>query len=164
MREPSVWKGVVAGLAGGLAASFAMGPVHQYASKLSAARGRSTAIKGEDATVKAAESVTKAVADHPLNAKEKKIAGPLVHFAFGGGMGAAYGAVAEYWPVVESAVGLPFGAAVWLGAHAGAVPALGLSKPVTKSDPTSESAEAAAHLVYGAVTEMVRRGVRKLLG
>jgi hypothetical protein len=40
---------------------------------------------------------------------------------------------------VSRAFGLPFGAAVWLGAHIVAVPALGL------------------HLVYGSITELVRR-------
>lgn len=158
MREQSVWKGLVAGLAGGLAASAVMGPVHEWARK-----NNQAARSGEDATVKAAEAVSEGVADHSLSRKEKKVAGPAVHFAFGGGMGAAYGAVAEVWPEVTTGFGAPFGAAVYGGAHAVAVPVLSLSKPITESSPQAESAEFAAHLVYGIVTDLVRLGVRKAL-
>jgi hypothetical protein len=40
------------------------------------------------------------------------------------------------------------------------VPAFGLSKPVTRSTPRREAVEFGAHLVYGAVVEVVRRLLR----
>jgi uncharacterized membrane protein YagU involved in acid resistance len=52
------------------------------------------------------------------------------------------------------------GAAVWLGAHVVAVPALGLSEPITKSPMTQEAGEFGAHIVYGTVSEGLRRATR----
>ena len=56
-------------------------------------------------------------------------------------------------------MGAPFGAALYLGAHAAAVPALGLSKPVTRKPLKDEAGEFLGHLVYGVVTDMTRRGI-----
>ena len=162
MREKSLWKGLVAGLAGGLAGSFAMGPVHEIAGRLGSMRGRSI-VEGEDPTAKVADGVSETIAGRHLTQEEKKKGGPAVHFAFGGSMGAAYGAAAEFLPELTAAMGTGFGSALYAGAHAVALPALSLSKPVTESAPQAESAELAAHLVYGAVTEIVRQGVRRLL-
>ncbi|MEP0545594.1 MAG: DUF1440 domain-containing protein [Rhodothermales bacterium] len=174
--SPSLWKGAVAGLAGGLAASFAM---NQFQAALSAAPravsgdeadrhpGDDPSDEGETssepATVKAASAISEGVFDHELTDEQKERAGPAVHYAFGGGTGAAYGAAAEWLPEMTAAAGLPFGTAFWLVADEAAVPALGLSKAPT-AYPLSVHAESlAAHLVYGLVTEFVRRGVRRLL-
>ena len=59
---------------------------------------------------------------------------------------------------------VPFGLAVWLGAHVITAPALGLSRPVTRSPVSMEAVELGAHVVYGAVTEFLRRLVRAALG
>jgi uncharacterized membrane protein YagU involved in acid resistance len=80
-----------------------------------------------------------------------------VHYAFGMGVGSVYGTVAECAEWVAGGWGLPFGAAVWLGAHVIVVPALGLSEPVSRSSAPRETGEFTAHLVYGAVVECVRR-------
>jgi uncharacterized membrane protein YagU involved in acid resistance len=53
-----------------------------------------------------------------------------------------------------------FGAAIWLDAHVIAVPALGLSEPVTNSPMSSEAREFGAHLVYGTVSEGLRHAMR----
>lgn len=87
-----------------------------------------------------------------------------MHYAFGSSVAAVYGAAAEYASAVTKGLGLPFGAAVWLGAHAITVPALGLSPPVTQSTPSAEIAEFLAHLLYGGVTELVRSRFRRFLG
>ena len=83
-----------------------------------------------------------------------------MHYAFGGGMAALYGAAAEIAPRVTRDAGLPFGLTVWLGAHTIAVPALGLAPTITRSPARMEVVEFAAHLVYGAVTEVLRRLLR----
>ncbi len=166
-QQPSLWKGAVAGLAGGLAASFVM---NQFQAALSAAKravsdedGSDDDSGGEPATVEAASAVSEGVFGHELTKREKKAAGPAVHYALGGSAGAAYGAAAELLPEVAVGAGLPFGMAFWLLADEAAVPALGLSKPPAEH-PLSVHAEAlAAHLVYGLTTELVRRSVRHLL-
>ena len=114
----------------------------------------------EDSTVLTASAISEGVFHHHLTPDEKKIAGPVVHFGFGSSMAALYGTAAEVAPAVTAGWGLPFGTAVWLGAHVITVPALGLAEPVTKSTPRSEAVEFGAHLVYGAVVEGLRRFLR----
>jgi len=154
--ERSPWKGFLAGAAGGLIASFAMGQFLSLVLK----SGNNPQPDREDSTVKAASAISRAIFHHELTADQKKVAGPAVHYAFGTTMAGIYGAVAEIRPSASLGFGLPFGAAVWLGAHAITVPALGLSEPVTRSAPAAQGAEFAAHLIYGAVAEGVRRFLR----
>ena len=86
-----------------------------------------------------------------------------MHYGFGANVAAIYGTTAELAPPVSTGWGIPFGAAVWLGAHVITVPALGLSEPITHSAPRAEAVEFGAHLVYGAVAEGLRRFLRRRL-
>jgi putative membrane protein len=155
-RKPKPWRGLLAGAAGGLAASFLMGPVHTLAQKAT----RQKREDQPDPTEKTAAAVSENVFDHKLTEQEKKAAGPLVHFLFGTAVGAVYGIAAETMPAVRTGFGSLFGTAVWLGAHVLAVPGLGLSEPVTKSPLSKEAGEFAAHLVYGTTSEGLRRAIR----
>jgi putative membrane protein len=74
--------------------------------------------------------------------------------------GAPVGTAFEIAPIVTRAVGLPFGAAVWLGAQVVAVPALGLAEPPTRRAPRTEAEEFGMPLLYGLVTALVRRLLR----
>ena len=169
-RHPDVWKGVVSGLVGGLVASWVMNQFQSGLSKL-AQDGNGEAAQahpderdsGDDATQKAASSVTAAVLDRSLTKSEKQLAGPIVHYAFGSAMGALYGAAAEIAPPAASGLGLPFGTALWLGADEVAVPLLGLSQPPTDYPATVHASALASHLVYGLTTDLVRRAVRRVL-
>jgi putative membrane protein len=158
MRQPSIWKGAVAGFVGGLAASWAMGEVHKQVSKVLG--GENSQNQSEDPTVKVARALARPILHRDLNASEKKIAGPVVHFAFGSSVAAAYGLAAEFTPEVTTGKGMAFGSAVWLGAHVTALPALGLAPPITESKPASEVAEFVAHLLYGGLTELIRSRLR----
>ncbi len=162
-QSPSSWKGAVAGLVGGLAASFAMNQFHAALSAMKSDDSDSGDSGGEPATVKAASAISEGAFDHTLTKKEKKVAGPAVHYSLGGGVGAIYGAATEFLPEVSLGAGLPFGAAFWLVADEAAVPALGLSKAPTEYPPSVHLEALASHLVYGLTTELVRRGVRNLL-
>jgi uncharacterized membrane protein YagU involved in acid resistance len=117
--------------------------------------------RGMEATVKAADAVARKVAGHELDEQTKPKAATAVHFAFGSLMGAAYGAAAAANRKVGIAAGLPFGAAVYAGAHATAVPALRLSEPPTRVPAKDEIGELLGHLVYGFVTDITRRGLIK---
>jgi uncharacterized membrane protein YagU involved in acid resistance len=152
MRRRAVWKGALAGAVGGFVASWVMNKFQSSAA--------STHPDGEDATMKAAGHIAEAAFDTPLTKEERRRAGPVIHYVFGSAMGALYGAMAESAPRTATAIGLPFGTALWLGADEVAVPALGLSNPPT-DDPTSTHTSAlAAHLVYGLTADLVRRAVR----
>jgi putative membrane protein len=179
--EGDVWKGLAAGLAGGLVASWAMNRFQDVWSKLAeefvqseeqpSARdgaGDTQQSQGgeeqaDDATVKTASAISEGVFGHELTKGEKKIAGPAVHYAFGASVGGLYGAVAELAPEATAGAGLPFGAAFWLLADETAVPLLGLSKGPTEYPLSTHVYALASHLVYGLTAEAVRRAVRGAL-
>ena len=176
-------KGAVAGLIGGLVASWTMNQFQAAWSK--AAEGfekphgaqsmqpsdapTSAQATGEskedqdDATVKAARAISENVFGHELKESEKKPAGAAVHYAFGSATGGLYGAAAEIAPQVTAGLGLPFGAAFWIVADEGAVPLLGLSKGPTEYPISTHAYALASHLVYGLTTEATRRAVRSIL-
>ena len=70
------WRGLIADAAGGLAASFLMGPVHALAQKA----GRPKKKREEDPTEKVAAAVSENVLDHTLTRREKKAAAPVVRY------------------------------------------------------------------------------------
>src|SRR6185295_14305685 len=108
--EGSVWKGLVAGLAGGLVASWTMnqfqaawtriqegsekshGAQSMQPSEGSKGQGEDTK-EQDDATVKVAKVISEGVLGHELQESEKKPAGTAVHYAFGTVTGGLYGAL-----------------------------------------------------------------------
>lgn len=158
----TVWKGVVAGLAGGLAGSWVMNQFQAQFSKLAPAPPPQVE-QGDDATQKTAAAVSDTLLHHRLTKEEKALAGPAVHYAFGSTMGAFYGAVAEIAPSTARAWGGPFGVALWIGADEIGVPVLGLAGKPTDSPLTTHAYALASHLVYGFTADAVRRAVRAAL-
>ena len=116
---------VVGGIAGGLAASFAM-------EWLQRGLGRTS---------------------HDIGGA------PTIHYAFGGALGAIYGAAAARTPDITAGGGLPFGASVWLIADELGMPMAGLAKAPTEYPLKDHLTTFASHLVFGALTDGVRRGV-----
>ena len=179
-HDASIWKGMVAGLAGGLVASWTMnqfqaawtriaegtekshGAQSMQPSQGSQGQGQD-ANEQDDATVKTAKAISTNVFGHELQKSEKEPAGAAVHYAFGTLTGGMYGALAEITPQVTTAAGLPFGAAFWLLADEISVPALGLSKGPTEYPVSTHVYALASHLVYGATAELSRRAVRQIL-
>jgi putative membrane protein len=173
--DRSVWKGAAAGLVGGLVASWVMNEFQTGLSKAAEAGAARNADSGdrtessppqgesEDATMKAAEAISETLADRRLTKEQKKTAGPIVHYTFGSSVGAVYGALAEVTAPMPTWWGLPFGAAVWVGADEVAVPAFGLSKSPLEYPASTHASALAAHLVYGVTTDVVRRVVRAAL-
>ena len=162
-RGPSVWRGVVAGAVGGLAASYVMDQFQAAWIALAPRKRKKGTSQEEPATEKAASAVSEGLFGHKLTKAEKKVGGTAVHYAVGGLTGALYGAAAELAPSVGRGVGVPYGTAVWLVVDEAAVPALGLSKPVTKYPLSVHVYALASHFVFGATTDLVRRGVRRVL-
>jgi uncharacterized membrane protein YagU involved in acid resistance len=118
----------------------------------------------EDATMKAADAiVTVVTGGRHLSWEEKEKAGPLVHYAFGTLMGGLYGGLAEYSPSVTAGFGTTFGGVLFGGADLLAVPALKLSSPEANAIGRALVSPFAAHVIYGATTELVRRASRSIL-
>ena len=177
----NVWKGLVAGLAGGLVASWTMnqfqaawtriaensekphGAQSMQPSNGSTGNQSEDMKEQDDATVETAKVISEKVFGHELQENEKKPAGAAVHYAFGTATGGLYGALAEVAPQVTTAAGLPFGAAFWLIADEVTVPLLGLSKGPTEYPVSTHVYAFASHLVYGVTAEFSRRALRQVL-
>jgi uncharacterized membrane protein YagU involved in acid resistance len=160
----NVLKGAAAGLIGGLVASFVMNEFQALLSSFSQSTENSGSKESaEPATVKAAEGISEGVFDHELTKSEKETAGPAVHYAMGAASGLIYGAAAEIAPVTTAGAGLPFGTAVWILADDLAVPALGLSRPMSEYPLSTHAYALSSHLVYGLATDIVRRAVRSVM-
>jgi len=185
MRESNengnVLKGLVAGLAAGLVASWTMNQFQAAWTRIAEGMEKphgaqsmqpSDGSNGEqaqdtaeqdDATVETAKAISKGVFGHELQESEKKPAGAAVHYAFGTLSGGLYGALAEISPQVTAAAGVPFGAAFWLVADEVTVPLLGLSKGPTEYPVSTHAYALASHVVYGVTTELSRRALRQVL-
>jgi putative membrane protein len=172
--EGNILKGLVAGLIGGLIASWTMNRFQDVWVKLAAQQDsseqssepkdqQSNNEEQDDTTVRAASAISAGLFDHKLTASEKKIGGTAVHYSLGTGVGGLYGAVAEVAPEITGAAGLPFGAAFWLVVDEGAVPLMGLSKGPTEYPLSTHAYALTSHFVYGLTAELVRRTVRKAL-
>jgi putative membrane protein len=167
-------RGAVAGLAGGLLASWVMnefmaGPGQKLQQALQRdednqqQQTKSNEPK-EDATMKAADTVVGiTTGGRHLSREQKERAGPVVHYTFGAVMGGLYGAAAEYWPDARAGFGTTFASALFAGADLIAVPVLQLGTSPEDEPVSALVSPFSAHLVYGFTTELVRRIVRSAM-
>ncbi len=164
--ETDLMKGLLAGVAGGLLASFLMEQFQaawSAASEALSSSKKSGGRKPDPATVKAANVLSEKVTGRKIPGNYKPIAGEAVHYGMGASSAAVYGVLAEVAPIVTIADGAAFGTGVWLLADELAVPAAGLSKSPKEIPLTTHVYALASHLVYGWITETVRRAVRRAL-
>jgi hypothetical protein len=151
-----IYKSLLAGAIGGLTASWVM---TRFQFLMAQASGHTDPHEGqgEDATVKTAQRISSEVLDHELSAEEKESAGPFVHYAYGTGIGALYGALAKMGKITTSGFGAAYGVTAWALGDEIAVPALGLGRKPTEIPLSQHFQALAAHLVYGITLEGVRR-------
>jgi putative membrane protein len=109
------------------------------------------------------ELLAEEIAGHHLDAETKAIAGEAIHWGYGALTGAAYGALAEFYPAATDKEGASFGLTLMALTHEKALPVLGLSAEPEDQTLREKSSEAASHVLYGVVAERVRSFVRKLL-
>jgi putative membrane protein len=147
----SLAKGLLAGLIGGLVATAAK----SVAEKLYPPR-----VHGEP---EPPEVLAEKLAGHHLDKGTKHAASEAIHWGFGAAVGAAYGVIAEYYPAATAKDGASFGLALMTLTHETALPAMGLAAEPEEQSSREHTSEAATHLVYGVVTETVRRFVRRML-
>ena len=155
---------LIGGLLGGLLGAGVMSAGHAFVTGIG---GKDAAppvnqATDDDATIKIATRASELVRHRPLAPSEKALAGDLVHYGFGATMGALYGAAAAVTPVVTIGAGTAYGAAVWLGAHAIIVPALGLARSPLREPPGKEALELVLHLAYGVAVGLVHRAVVRI--
>ena len=154
-NKPAPVRGIAAGIAAGLIASLAM----DLFQKAWAKAVPMPASSDDPATVKAAQKASRAVTGELFAKEDKAAAGQWVHYLFGAGLGGAYGLLAEYRPGVTAGFGSVLaGGALLLDEVA--VPAAGLSEPPSEAPPATHAYALASHLVFGSVSEGVRRVLR----
>lgn len=174
-----VVRGTLAGVAGGLAASWVMNVfMEKLGGKITESlmsdedrveqhlkeqqeRESGKQEPEEDATMKVAEDVVHTVSGgQHLSHEERKKAGPVVHYAFGALVGGLYGALAECTDWTSVGFGTVFGTLLFVGADLIAVPAFGWGPSATEQPVKAQATPLAAHLVYGATTDLLRRAIR----
>jgi putative membrane protein len=166
-RRPDPIKGALAGLVGGLGGAWAMNQFQASLRKAmencSGSSGKPMPQDSDDATTRTAQWLLKCTTGFELTPEQKQKAGPLVHYLFGGAMGAVYGALLERKGKQGLREGALLGGVLFLGADELMVPALKLSKSPAEYPLSVHASALAAHLVYGLTTEEVRRKVRRAL-
>ncbi len=171
--RPSLWKGALAGLAGGLVGTFVKSqaePVLQtLGERLFPPTHRQKERPGADVTghpdrmppSTLAQNATDVVGvtlshDAKLGAQE------AIHWTFGTTVGLAYGVAAEFTDA-EAGFGVPASVALFGATHGTTLPALGLQADLDELPKAWWVWEFGSHLVYGVTVEIVRRAVRAAL-
>lgn len=145
----SLAKGILAGLIGGLVATAAKSVAEKFYPPLHDTPDPhalpAKVLTGEDL----------AIAPEPP-AKQ-------YHWGIDALAGAAYGAVAEFYPAAAAREGAGFGVALASFKQDGALPTLGLAPAPTPKPTRIRAREMTTHVIFGVVTEGVRRVVRRML-
>jgi putative membrane protein len=151
VKQKSLAKGLIAGLIGGLVGTLA---------KTLAERMFPPRTHGEP---EPPEVAAERVAGHTLDPDAKSLAAEGIRWGFGAAVGAAYGALVEYYPAATSKKGASFGMTLEALTHETALPALGLSVEPEDETTRERASEVTSHVVYGVTTEFVRNIVRKVI-
>ncbi len=149
--QRSLAKGLLAGLVGGLAGTAAKSLAEKFYPPL---------VEGQP---EPPEVLADKVAGHELEPAQTAAASEAIHWGFGATVGAAYGAIAEFYPAATSRDGASFGMTLMALTHESALPAMGLSASPREQTTREKASEMASHIAYGLVTEITRRMVRKML-
>ncbi len=143
----SLAKGLFAGLVAGVAATVAKSIVESF----QASRGRSQRERGESLAPKLeAEERSEALVQSSSSA---------LHWGVGAAAGAAYGAVAEYFPEVTHQNGASFGLLIMALNEAGALVDKEVHSPISEE----QEKTAASYALFGVVAERTRRIARGIL-
>lgn len=172
-KKAEVGRGIVAGVVGGLLGSWVMlkfiegpGPALEHRLQHRPEPGpeqeRQQAASTESVTMQAAETFYHAGTGEHLTHEQRAKGGEAVHYAFGALMGAAYGATAEYLPIVTVGSGLAFATVLWAGTDLVSVPAVGFAAWPTEEPGSAHLAHWLAHVTYGTAMETTRRLLRWL--
>lgn len=152
LHERSLAKGLLAGLIGGLVATAAK----TIGEKIYPPRTH-----GEP---EPPDVLVDKVTGHALSGTGKTVAAETIHWGFGAAVGAAYGALAEFYPAASAKEGASFGLTLAALTHETALPALGLSAEPGDQTQREQTSEMITHVIFGVTTEIVRGIVRRLLG
>jgi putative membrane protein len=155
-KHKSLGKGLIAGLIGGLAGTA----VQTFAERIFTPLPKHA--------TEPQELAAECIAGNTLTALEKARQSEAFRWGLGAVAGAAYGAVAEFYPEATVKQGAGFGLALEAMSHEIEMSALGLAAhPAQPNDQDNtlrdRGSEITSFVVYGVTTEMVRRLMRRWL-
>lgn len=151
----NIWKGVLAGAIAGLVGTAVKTAWEAYVPARPANRDSPPVVLGD--------RVKEEVADEDLTVNEKTAVEQSVHWAFGTGIGAAYGGLVEVLPETQKGMGGLLGTALYGVTHGSVLPMMNTEPWPLKQPLKFASSEFASHIAYGFVVEFTRRYVRKWL-
>jgi putative membrane protein len=151
MSSSKLWKGLLAGAIAGLVAT---------AAKTAAEKFYPPRVHGEP---EPPEELAERIAGHRLDRDTKQAAREAIHWGFGIAAGAAYGALAEFYPAATAKEGATFGLTLMALTHESLLPEMGLTAELDVQTTRERTSEAATHVLYGVVAERVRAFVRGML-
>jgi uncharacterized membrane protein YagU involved in acid resistance len=103
-----------------------------------------------------ADRTVRALGHRGLTVAQRVRVQRVIHYAFGSGLGVAYGAVASRWSVPRRGRGSLAGLAIYAGSHGSLLPALGIQLPPWRLARAAVVWELASHLVFGVALEAGR--------
>jgi putative membrane protein len=109
-----------------------------------------------------ADRVARRLGNGPLDRVTKLRVQNVIHYSFGAFFGGMYGAVAETFPSATAGAGTAAGVGLYLGSHGSTLPLLRIQAPPWRLPRAAVAWELTSHLVFGAVLELSRRGVRRV--
>jgi putative membrane protein len=110
-----------------------------------------------------ADRVARRLGYGPLDTATKLRIQNAIHYSFGALSGCLYGALAEAVPSATAGAGSAAGAALYLASHGSTLPLLRIQAPPWRLPRAAFVWEFTSHLLFGAVLELSRRGVRRAL-
>jgi putative membrane protein len=150
-KHKSLARGLIAGLIGGLAGTVA----RTFAQRIFPPHTH-----GE---LEPQELAVECVAGDALSPVAKARLSEGLRWGLGATAGAAYGAVAEFYPEATARQGASFGLVLEALSREAALPALGLAAQPEDLTTRERGSQITSHVVYGVTTELVRRLVRRWL-
>ena len=101
------------------------------------------------------------IVGHPLSKPYQAASTQVFHWTFSVGIGAIYGAAAEFSPIVTTGYGVFFGEIVLLATHESTLPMLGLNEPPLQQPMREQTSEIVTHAMYGVTVEVIRRALMR---
>lgn len=96
-----------------------------------------------------------------LNRKQRKRATIVAHFAYGTGLGAAYGSFSRAIPAPPLLKGVAFALVAWAGSYLGWLPAFDVSGSAPDQSMRRNALMIGAHVVWGAVAGPISAGFER---
>jgi len=155
--DGELWKGILAGLAGGLAGAAAMAFYEEFVLEDHDNPANSPAVKATNA-------VLELTGKEQLSIEAAQDIEKVGKFPMGAILGSAYGGLVENFPMAKQNNGIGLSALLYAGINKDLSENMSIMKAVQTNPKKKENQEMISLLVFGVATEIVRRSVRGLLG